>query len=119
MAILDLPLQSKILRDTKETSTAIGKETQFGLGVKESQNDPLTPKRTAWQITYIPLSLVDRDTVMSFALSHGSTKFMYYTEGCTVLKKHTVRIIKDSISETRVRGKYIISFGLIKETHLL
>jgi len=118
MAILVLPLQSSILRASQEGASNRVKELSFGLGAKESVNDPLTPKLLAWEITYKPLTLSDRDTLVSFLLGTGSTKYISYTSGCTNPITYTVRMGKDSLKETRKKSKYYISFTLLQQVYL-
>ena len=109
----DLPLQSKLFRAVETTVTVSGKVTDKNSPVYEGANEKVNPVRRGWVLVYIPLLPADKDTVMAFLLSARTNVVFQYTDGCggTV---YNVRVVKDSVSLARRRGKYTIELEVLE-----
>lgn len=114
MAFLDLPLQCSItLKSSLFHIEDIIKAARYDDGFTETAVDGPHPYRRKWAIQYIPLSLTDRDTVMTFLQTHGAFRTFLFTpiNGSPV----TVKRDADSLKEVLSKGKFRISFSLTEQ----
>lgn len=114
MALPVLPLQEHILRSTIATIDVATRELQFSEGASEQIIEGVNPVTRSWGITYKPLTLAERDTVVGFLLGKGASGKFSYRDGC-VGALYAVRMVNASIEMTRRRGKYIVSCELVEQ----
>lgn len=109
----DLPLQSKLVRAVETTVNVSGKVTDKDSQVYEGVNDRVNQVRHSWELRYIPLSPADKNTVVNFLALVRTNVVFHYTDGCGG-SVYRVRVVKDSVTVARRRGKYTIELTVLE-----
>lgn len=110
----DLPLQAKISRTTITTRGNNVTAITLG-GASEQLDEVINPVAYGWSISYSPLSIVDKTTVEAFLLGVGYSGVFSIDIGCTSPVTYVVRMDKDTLSISRSRGKYVVSFNITEQ----
>lgn len=111
-----LPLAEYILRAITTTRVNRTKVTEKG-GTREVALDGINTLIGGWEITYKPLSITDRNTLISFLDTKRASKRFLYTP-CNINDRlpsgdgYKVRRAIDTLQEVRYNDKYVISFTL-------
>jgi hypothetical protein len=114
-----LPLQGSILRSTVTTLLNRVRSTRFAGTTVEAANEAVNQDTLAWTIQYKPLTLAEKEAVLSFLLTVGYSKYFTFSPRCVGdLVTYTVRMTMDSLQVTRRKGNYFISFNLSEEIYL-
>ena len=113
-----LPLQSLLLRSTITTLENRIRLAMFKGTTAEVDNEVVNPNTFTWTLQYKPLTSEERIVVLNFLASIGYSKYFYLDVGCDgQVTTYTSRVTPDSLSVTRIQGKYIIKFEAIEQIY--
>lgn len=102
-----MPFADKVLRSSQRERQILLKSRQIG-GTEERALDGWSGSK--WNISLAPLSITDRNTLMTFLEGKGAVKPFLYNP-CKGGSYKVLRVI-DSLKEVRYNGKYRFSFEL-------